>query len=209
MTQGVYESLYKKNIDTMTGEDYKLYKAITEHRKMKKFRILTPLYCYLLPFAVIPPMVCLIAGTQFLTLSLILAAVCSATFSTAGVFSAFNSVKNTYKKNKKIVEENLTKEDLKQLKKDNIFFKIKHLYKEFEVSPRYREYLEEELFKAMADVSSSARLGTEEQIQVLQINKNQIDERIEKLRKKQQFSDQHVSDVFPVFADTDDDTKGL
>ena len=208
MKQEVYESLLNKTLDTMTGEDYKLYKAILDYRKAKKFRIFTAIFCYTLPFIVFPLMVGLVAGVQFLPYAFLFSTVFDASFSTIGVFSAFRSTNGVYKRSKKIVEENFNKEDLRILKRDGIFFMLKVRCEQFENSPRYLDYLQEELMKTRVGIPISTKLDTDEKIQMLQMQKNQIEEQIEKLRDKKQFKDKEIGEVFPDFAE-DDDTKGV
>ena len=146
MKQEIKDLLYNKTIADMTIEDYLLLKDIEfEHFDRIQSWVWRPIF----------PVVA-IAGVVMISLlstaAIFYNCVACAIHISACCLGAYLTEKSTSnskkdKQRRKFYKENFTKEDLKQLRKDKVFKRIKALCEEFESTEEYARYIEQQKLK--------------------------------------------------------------
>ena len=203
MRKEIYDSLFNKTAETMTSEDYRMYKDILEYRIAKPILIGSPIAFFIASFGMggvvwslgVPSLVFILSGLLAVGSSLI--------------FTGFSSL--LFKKTKEFMKKEFTKEDLRLMKKEKIYKQIKERCKAFEKTEKHEQFKRDERMRREVNVGESKYFEYEEQIAALQEKQNELNQTLEGLRQaqKREKSRTEVGKVFTDFEDTDDDTKGL
>lgn len=210
MRKEIYDSLFNKTAETMTGEDYKLYKDLLAYRtrKIANFSIIAE--CLIAPFAINGLLVGLEGSAFTISPWLIAGLLCGILTPFFGWLSS-PSFAPWSREIKKFMKKEFTKEDLKLMRKEKIYKQLKLRCKAFEKTDKYKQYRRDERTKSEAGVEENSYFEYEEQISALQQKQNEINKTLENLRQaqKREKSSTEVSEVFTDFEDKDDNEKGL
>lgn len=205
MRKEIYDSLFNKTAETMTSEDYRLYRDLLNLNDGKKDLCATTAAFMATPF-LLGAILAAITGV-FTPMSLLPIGLLSAFI---GGFSLFEHRVRVdwFWKIRKFAKKEFTKEDLKLMKKEKIYNKIKNLCIQFEKTDKYEEY---KRGLEVCEDEEGVYFDVEERIQEIQEMKNNLDSALDGLRQaqKREKSSAELGKVFTEFDNTDDDTKGL
>ena len=146
MTLELHNSLYNKTIDNMSEEDYNIYKSLLHVKKEKRTIKIGAVILFSFPIIVYPLVIFLLGNLQLLPLAAGLGALFSGLV--GGTYLAIMKKYSERNEDFCFVRNNFTKEELKQLKKDKVFKRIKTLCKAYEKAEPFAEFSKKQELKA-------------------------------------------------------------